>query len=90
MATFAARTNMSVSGPSNVARIEIDKYLIYHYGWKSGEGISDTRAMIICYNGRDLVGYINFYAGDQIPRSTIEQSMAVEYSRKAPMPEPAE
>lgn len=51
---------------------DIDKYLVRHYGRKSGEDEGDTVANIICYKQSDIVGYINFYLAGHVPESKLE------------------
>jgi hypothetical protein len=49
----------------------VDSYLVYQYGYKTGENSTQTQANILCYLQNQLVGYINFYPGDFVPESTI-------------------
>ena len=51
---------------------DIDKYLVRHYGRKSGEGEDGTLASIICYKESDIVGYVNFYLEGHVPESKLE------------------
>ena len=53
---------------------DIDRYLVRHYGRKSGEGEDDTLANIICYKNSEIVGYINFYLDGHVPESKLETS----------------
>lgn len=52
----------------------IDKYLVRHYGRKSGEGESQPVANITCFHQSDVVGFINFYLEGNVPESKLGDS----------------
>ena len=52
----------------------VDKYLVQHYGRKSGDDRDDPLASIVCYNKSDIIGYINFYLDGHVPASELETS----------------
>jgi hypothetical protein len=51
---------------------DIDGFLVYHYGRKSGINSDEVLISIICYVQRQLVAHMNFFPEAHVPAARIE------------------